>query len=136
MRKVAGRLRLELAQYRSLAAFAQFGSDLDKATQQQLARGARLTELLKQGQYRPLSVERQVVVLYAATNGYIDALPVDSLGRYERELLSFIDAKHPQLWTELQSKGNKGKEWDNLVVQIKAVLGEFGKQFAPDVKAS
>jgi F-type H+-transporting ATPase subunit alpha len=136
MRKVAGRLRLELAQYRSLAAFAQFGSDLDKATQQQLARGARLTELLKQPQYRPLSVERQVVVLYAATNGYIDALPIESLTRYERELLSFIDAKHPQLWTELQSKGNKGKEWDNLVVQIKAVLTEFGKQFAPDVKAS
>ncbi|HEY0713497.1 MAG TPA: F0F1 ATP synthase subunit alpha, partial [Polyangia bacterium] len=136
MRTVAGRLRLELAQYRSLAAFAQFGSDLDKATQQQLARGARLTELLKQPQYRPLTVDRQVVILYAATNGYVDSLPIEALGRYERELLSFIDAKHPQLWTDLKAKGNNGKEWDNLVVQIKAVLAEFGKQFAPDVKST
>ena len=136
MSKVAGRLRLELAQYRSLAAFAQFGSDLDKATQQQLARGARLTELLKQGQYRPLSVEQQVVILYAATNGYIDSLPIESLTRYERELFSFIDSSHPQLWTELKAKGNNGKEWDNLVVLIKKALAEFGKQFAADVKAS
>jgi F-type H+-transporting ATPase subunit alpha len=135
MKKVAGKLRLELAQYRALAAFAQFGSDLDKATQQQLARGARLTELLKQGQYQPLSVERQVVILFAATNGYIDALPIEALGRYERELYSFIDSKHPQLWTELKAKGNSGKEWDGLVVLIKKALGEFGKQFAPDVKA-
>jgi F-type H+/Na+-transporting ATPase subunit alpha len=135
MRKVAGRLRLELAQYRSLAAFAQFGSDLDKATQQQLARGARLTELLKQGQFQPLVVEKQVVILYAATNGYVDSLPIESLGRYERELYSFIDSKHPQLWKELQEKGNNGKEWDNLVAQMRKVLAEFGKQFAPDVKA-
>ncbi len=135
MRKVAGRLRLELAQYRALAAFAQFGSDLDKATQQQLARGARLTELLKQGQYAPLSVERQIVILYAATNGYIDALPIESLTRYERELFSFIDAKHPTVWKELQAKGNNGKEWDNLVAQLRKVLAEFGKQFAPEVKS-
>jgi F-type H+-transporting ATPase subunit alpha len=135
MRKVAGRLRLELAQYRALAAFAQFGSDLDKATQQQLARGARLTELLKQLQYQPLSVERQVVILYAATNGYIDNLPIESLGRYERELFSFIDGKHPELLAELKAKGTNGKEWDNLVVIIKKVLGEFGKQFAPETKA-
>ena len=94
MKKVAGTLRLELAQYRELAAFAQFGSDLDKATQQQLARGARLTELLKQGQYQPLPVEKQVLILYAATNGYVDALPIDSLGRYERELYAFVDARH------------------------------------------
>ncbi len=80
MKKVAGKLRLELAQYRALAAFAQFGSDLDKATQQQLARGARLTELLKQGQYHPLPVEKQVVLLYAATNGYVDNIPVDAAG--------------------------------------------------------
>jgi F-type H+-transporting ATPase subunit alpha len=134
MRKVAGRLRLELAQYRSLAAFAQFGSDLDKATQQQLARGARLTELLKQGQYRPLNVERQVVILYAATNGYIDNLPIESLTRYERELFSYIDSQAPALWADLKAKGNNGKEWDNLVAQMKKVLADFGKQFAPDVK--
>jgi F-type H+-transporting ATPase subunit alpha len=135
MKAVAGRLRLELAQYRSLAAFAQFGSDLDKATQQQLARGARLTELLKQGQYQPLSVERQVLILYAATNGYVDSIPIESLGRYERELYSFVDTKHPQLWAELKAKGNNKKEWDGLVAQMKKVLAEFGKQFAPDVKA-
>jgi F-type H+/Na+-transporting ATPase subunit alpha len=135
MRKVAGRLRLELAQYRALAAFAQFGSDLDKATQQQLARGARLTELLKQGQYQPLSVEKQVVILFAATNGYVDNTPIEALGRYERELYSFIDSKHPELWKELQSKGNNSKEWDNLVGQMRKVLAEFGKQFAPEVKA-
>ena len=77
MKKVAGKLRLELAQYRELAAFAQFGSDLDKATQQQLARGARMTELLKQGQYEPMPVEKQVLILYAVTNGFVDALPID-----------------------------------------------------------
>src|SRR5665213_364144 len=82
MKKVAGKLRLELAQYRELAAFAQFGSDLDKSTQQQLARGARMTELLKQGQYQPLPVEKQVLILFAVTSGFADALPVDSLGRY------------------------------------------------------
>ena len=94
MKKVAGKLRLELAQYRELAAFAQFGSDLDKATQQQLARGARMTELLKQGQYQPLPVEKQVLILFAVTNGFADALPIEALGRYERELYAFIDARH------------------------------------------
>jgi F-type H+-transporting ATPase subunit alpha len=136
MKKVAGKLRLELAQYRALAAFAQFGSDLDKATQQQLARGARLTELLKQGQYHPLPVEKQVVLLYAATNGYVDNIPVEALGRYERELYSFIDSKHPTLWSELRAKGNNSKAWDSdLVPLLRKVAGEFGKQFAPDVKA-
>jgi F-type H+-transporting ATPase subunit alpha len=146
MKSVAGKLRLELAQYRSLAAFAQFGSDLDKATQQQLARGARLTELLKQGQYSPLPVERQVVILYAASNGYVDNIPIESLLRYERELYSFIDTKHPTLWSELRAKGNDGAEWNpkkaaaepakyQLVATLRKVLGDFGKQFAPDVKA-
>ena len=114
MKKVAGKLRLELAQYRELAAFAQFGSDLDKATQQQLARGARMTELLKQGQYAPLPVERQVLILFAVTNGFTDALPIESLGRYERELYAFIDARQPAVWTELKEKGNNGKAWDAL----------------------
>jgi F-type H+/Na+-transporting ATPase subunit alpha len=136
MKAVAGKLRLELAQYRSLAAFAQFGSDLDKATQQQLARGARLTELLKQGQYQPLPVEKQVVILYAASNGYVDNIPIESLLRYERELYSFIDTKYPTLWSELRAKGNNGKAWDtDLVPLLRKVVGEFGKQFAPDVKA-
>src|SRR5690349_23698002 len=127
MKKVAGKLRLELAQYRELAAFAQFGSDLDKATQQQLARGTRMTELLKQLQYQPLSVERQVLILFAVTNGFTDSLPIDSLGRYERELYAFIESRRPALWTELKTKGNDGKAWDGLVTRMRAVLGEFGK---------
>jgi F-type H+-transporting ATPase subunit alpha len=133
MKKVAGKLRLELAQYRELAAFSQFGSDLDKATQQQLARGARMTEILKQAQYQPQPVERQVVILYAVTNGYADGFPIDSLGRYERELFAFIDARHASFWADLKTKGTDGKAWDGLVTQMKAVLGEFGKEFAPDV---
>src|SRR5690606_21886300 len=90
MKKVAGRLRLELASFREMAAFAQFGSDLDKATQAKLARGERMTEMLKQAQYSPLSMEEQVVVLFAGINGFIDDYPVDALGRYEKELLSFM----------------------------------------------
>src|SRR4051794_37376902 len=136
MKKVAGKLRLELAQYRELAAFAQFGSDLDKATQQQLARGARMTELLKQGQYQPLSVEKQVLILYAVTSGYTDALPIDSLGRYERELYAFVDARHPELWAEMKSKGNDGKAWDALQGAMKSALGAFGKEFSPEAQAA
>src|SRR4051794_30159064 len=136
MKKVAGKLRLELAQYRELAAFAQFGSDLDKATQQQLARGARMTELLKQGQYQPLSVEKQVLILFAVTSGYTDALPIDSLGRYERELYAFVDARHPELWAEMKSKGNDGKAWDALQGAMKSALGAFGKEFSPEAQAA
>src|SRR3954465_594017 len=135
MKKIAGKLRLELAQYRALAAFAQFGSDLDKATQQQLARGARMGELLKQGQYQPLAVERQVLILFAVTNGFVDTLPIDSLGRYERDLYAFVDARHPELWAELKAKGNNGKAWDELTASMKTVLGAFGKEFAADAKA-
>jgi F-type H+/Na+-transporting ATPase subunit alpha len=136
MKKVAGKLRLDLAQYRELAAFSQFGSDLDKATQQQLARGARMTEVLKQGQYLPLPVEKQVLILFSVTNGYTDPLPVDALGRYERELYAFVDARHGDLWTELRSKGNDSKAWDGLVARMKAVLGEFGKEFTVETKAA
>ena len=132
MKKVAGKLRLELAQYRELAAFSQFGSDLDKATQQQLARGARMTEILKQGQYQPQSVEKQVLILFAVTNGYVDALPMESLGRYERELFGFVDTRQAQLWSDLRTKGTESKAWDGLVGQMKAVLAAFGKEFAPD----
>jgi F-type H+-transporting ATPase subunit alpha len=135
MKKVAGKLRLELAQYRELAAFSQFGSDLDKATQQQLARGARMTEILKQPQYGPLGVEKQVLILYAVTNGYADAYPIDTLGRYEQELFAFVDSRHSDFLAELRSKGTDGKAWDGLVAKMRAVLAEFGKQFAPDVTA-
>ncbi|HET9352407.1 MAG TPA: F0F1 ATP synthase subunit alpha, partial [Sphingomicrobium sp.] len=104
MKKVAGSIKLELAQYREMAAFAQFGSDLDASTQKLLARGARLTELLKQPQYAPMPVERQVVAIYAATNGYIDALPVEVIGRYEQELESFVDGQHPDLYRDIREK--------------------------------
>ncbi len=135
MKKVAGKLRLELAQYRELAAFSQFGSDLDKATQAQLNRGARLTELLKQGQYAPLSVQQQVLILFAATNGFVDALPVSAVRRYESELYAYVDSQHPQLWTDLKEKGQNGKKYDELVQSMRKVLGDFSKVFAADLKA-
>jgi F-type H+-transporting ATPase subunit alpha len=134
MKKVAGKLRLELAQYRALAAFAQFGSDLDKATQQQLARGARITELLKQGQYVPLSVDKQILILFAATNGFVDTLPVESLGRYERELYAFVDSQKRDFMKELAQKGGDGKAFDGLAEKMRAVLTEFGKLFNPQSK--
>jgi len=138
MKKVAGKLRLELAQYRELAAFAQFGSDLDKATQQQLARGARMTELLKQGQYVPLPVEKQILILFAVTNGFVDNLPIDTLGRYERDLYAFVDSRHGGsggLFGEIATKGTDKKAWNDLTAKMKSVLGEFGKEFAPDAAA-
>ena len=104
MKSVAGTLRLDLAQYRAMAAFAQFASDLDAATRAQLARGERLVELLKQGQYQPLPFEKQVVIIYAGTKGFIDKLPVDALGAYEKELYRFIDEKHPEIWATLREK--------------------------------
>jgi F-type H+-transporting ATPase subunit alpha len=134
MKKVAGKLRLELAQYRALAAFAQFGSDLDKATQQQLARGARITELLKQGQYVPLPVEKQVLILFAATNGFIDAYPVEVLGRYERELYAFADQSKRDVMTEIAQKGADGKAFDGLAEKMRALLTEFAKAFQPQAK--
>jgi len=134
MKKVAGKLRLELAQYRALAAFAQFGSDLDKATQQQLARGSRITELLKQGQYVPLPVEKQVLILFAATNGFIDALPIESLGRYEKELYAFVDKDKADVMYEIAKKGSDGKAFDGLAEKMRAVLTEFGKLFDPQAK--
>ena len=134
MKKVAGKLRLELAQYRALAAFAQFGSDLDKATQQQLARGARITELLKQDQYVPLPVEKQIIILFAATNGFVDALPVESLARYERDLYAFVDTQKRDLMQELAQKGTDGKAFDGLAEKMRAALTEFGKVFNPQAK--
>jgi F-type H+-transporting ATPase subunit alpha len=133
MKKIAGKLRLELAQYRELAAFSQFGSDLDKATQQQLARGARLTEILKQGQYVPLPVEKQVLIIFAATNGFLDPLPLASLSRYEQDLYSFVDTSHPGLWDEMRAKGLQSKKFDELAAQMRELLTAFGKQFAADL---
>ncbi len=127
MKKVAGTLRLDLAQYREMAAFAQFASDLDAATRAQLERGKRLVELLKQGQYVPLPVEKQIVTVYAGTAGYTDKLPVDSLKQYEQDLYRYIDEKHPELWTDLKAK----KELtDEIKKTLDKALKSFGKKFA------
>jgi F-type H+-transporting ATPase subunit alpha len=122
MKQVAGTLRLELAQYREMAAFAQFGSDLDAATQRQLNRGARLVELLKQNQYQPLPVERQVLIIYAGTNGFVDELPLTALKKYEQELYSFIDSRHPDVFADILKK----RELDgDLRAKINQALEEF-----------
>ena len=104
MKQVSGTLRLDLAQYRAMAAFAQFASDLDKATQQQLHRGQRLVEILKQGQYVPMPVEEQVTIIFAATNGYVDKYPVSQCLRYQEELLAFVKAKHAKVLELLRTK--------------------------------
>jgi len=130
MKQVAGTMRLELAQYREMAAFSQFASDLDKATQQQLARGARLVELLKQGQYVPMPVEEQIVVVFAGTHGYADGLPVSSLERYEKELVSFIKAKHADVLEALRTK-KKFDEGDGR----KIASGELGKKLVKALEA-
>jgi F-type H+-transporting ATPase subunit alpha len=122
MKQVAGRLRLELAQYREMAAFAQFGSDLDKATQMQLARGARLVEILKQSQYEPQPVERQVVTIFAATNGYTDGYEVASIGRYETELSAFMKDKHGTIIAMLREKKTIDED---VKAKLTAALDEF-----------
>jgi F-type H+-transporting ATPase subunit alpha len=104
MRQVAGKLRLDLAQYRELAAFAQFGSDLDKATQSQLARGQRMVELLKQGQYQPLSMDRQVAIIFAGTQGLLDDVPVDAVREFETFLYGWLERKQGAILTEIRDK--------------------------------
>jgi F-type H+-transporting ATPase subunit alpha len=133
MRQVAGSLRLDLAQYRELAAFAQFGSDLDQATQKQLNRGKRLTEILKQPQYQPLAVQKQVAIVFAATNGYLDAVPVDKLRPYEDGLYRFLETSHPTL---LSSIAEKKILDDDLKAAMKAALEEYGKQFSASAVAA
>jgi len=126
MKQVAGTLRLELAQYREMAAFSQFGSDLDQATQRQLNRGARLVELLKQDQYEPLPVEKQVLIIFAGTNGFVDELPLTALKKYERELYSFMESKHPEILADILKK----RELDNdLRAQLTKALEEFKETF-------
>jgi F-type H+-transporting ATPase subunit alpha len=127
MKKVAGPLRLELAQFREMEAFAQFGSDLDASTKRQLDRGARRGEVMKQGQYVPIPVEKQVAIIYAATKGHLDALPVTVIQRYEAELYAFLEAKHEAL---LQGIRQKGVLDDDIVSALDTALGDFGKVFA------
>ena len=126
MRSVAGTLRLELAQYRNLEAFAQFGSDLDKASQDQLNRGKRWVEVLKQPPYSPIPVEKQVAILFAGGNGFLDDLPVDQIGRFEAELYSYLDGSQPELLKTIREKKELN---DDTKGQLKAALTEFKKRF-------
>ena len=132
MKQVAGSLKLELAQYRELAAFAQFGSDLDKATQETLARGERLVEVLKQGQYSPLTVQKQVIQIYAATmkdeggQGWIRSVPVEDITRYMAELVAFMDGRHAEVGKAIAEK--KALD-DGIKKQLDAALKEFGGIF-------
>jgi F-type H+/Na+-transporting ATPase subunit alpha len=127
MRQVAGSLRLDLAQYRELAAFAQFGSsDLDKATQQQLSRGARLVELLKQPQYQPLPVEKQVAILFAGTQGMLDDIPVEAIRTYEDEFHRFMETRFGNVLQEIREKKILD---DELKQALAAAVTEFNEQF-------
>src|SRR6187431_2350050 len=127
MRQVAGTLRLDLAQYRELAAFSQFGSDLDKATVQQLHRGVRLVEVLKQPQYQPLAIEKQVIIIFAATNGFLDSVPVEQLRAYETELYQYLETSAPGV---LNGIVDKKVIDDEAKVALEAALKEFSQQFA------
>ncbi len=127
MKKIAGTLRLDLAQYREMQAFAQFASDLDKSTQQQLARGERLVEVLKQGQYKPMAVEKQVLVIFAASKGYVDDVAVDDLGDYETQLLAHFESKHKAVLDELKAVG---KLDDGIDAGLRAGIEEFNATFS------
>jgi F-type H+-transporting ATPase subunit alpha len=126
MRQVAGTLRLDLAQYRELASFAQFGSDLDKQTQAQLNRGRRLVEILKQPQYAPLGVEKQVAIIYAATKGFLDPIAIEDLRRYEEELYRYLETQAPRVLTGIVEKKTID---DEIKAALESALTEFGKQF-------
>lgn len=126
MKQVAGSLRLDLAQYREMAAFAQFGSDLDKATQAQLARGSRLVEILKQGQYRPLPVEKQILIIFAGTNGYLEMYPESVLQRYEEGLYNLVEKEQPEILREIREKKTLDAD---LEKKIKAIMEKFKAQF-------
>jgi F-type H+-transporting ATPase subunit alpha len=133
MKSVAGTLRLDLAQYRAMEAFAQFASDLDSASRQQLARGARMVEILKQGQYVPVPVEKQVAIIYAGTNGYLDKFPVESLQRYERELYSHIESADKSLFADITKKKTLD---DDIKKRLNAAIEAFNAKFEPTVKKS
>ncbi|MGA2274132.1 MAG: F0F1 ATP synthase subunit alpha [Bryobacteraceae bacterium] len=133
MKQIAGSMRLDLAQYRDLAAFAQFGSDLDKASLAQLNRGKHLVEILKQNQYQPLPVEKQIAIIFAGTQGYLDDLPVEQCRRFEDEIYRFIDDAHPSLWNEIRTKKVLD---DELRGKLKAAVEEFKARFVADQKTA
>ena len=129
MKQVAGTLKLDLAQYRELASFAQFGSDLDKATQAQLERGVRLVEILKQPQFQPMSLAQEVVVLYAGVRGFVDKYPLEKIKEYEKQLLGFLESKYADVMKEINEKQELNPELDK---KIKDVLTEFDSVFASE----
>jgi F-type H+/Na+-transporting ATPase subunit alpha len=132
MKSIAGTLRLDLAQYRALAAFAQFGSDLDKASTDQLNRGKHLVEILKQGQYQPLPLEKQVLIIFTGTQGYLDDLPVEQCRKFEEELYRFIDNAHRDIWEEIRVK----KALDDILRnKMKAAIEEFKARFVAEQPA-
>ncbi len=131
MRQVAGSLRLNLAQYRALAAFAQMGSDLDKTSTAQLTRGSRMVEILKQGQYSPVPVEKQVLILYAGTEGFLDDVPLDKCRAFEEGLLKFVESAHPGMLSTIREK--KALD-DALKGQMSAAIGEFKTRFVEEQK--
>jgi len=133
MKQVAGSLRLDLAQYRELAAFAQFGSDLDKATQAQLARGQRLTEILKQPQYQPMDVEKQVLIIWSAINGFTDDVAIEDIRRFETELQSFIENSHPGV---LQKIREKKAITDEIQKDLEQSLKDFKDRWAESARAA
>jgi F-type H+-transporting ATPase subunit alpha len=126
MRQVAGTMRLDLAQYREMAAFAQFGSDLDKATQAQLSKGERLVEILKQDQYQPLPVEKQIAIIFAATKGFLDDLPVSACREFERELHKFLDSHHPGTLAAIREKKQLD---DELSKELSQAIANFKEDF-------
>jgi F-type H+/Na+-transporting ATPase subunit alpha len=133
MRQVAGSMRLDLAQFRDLAAFAQFASDLDKATKSRIERGRRVTEILKQPQYAPIAVEKQVMIIYAATNGYLDDVPVESVPEWETAFYRYMDASHPELGEEIVEKSVKARDkmTDDLLKRLGDAINEFKQTAAP-----
>src|SRR5690606_20206427 len=133
MRSVAGKLRLELAQFRDVEAFAQFGSDLDAATQRQLSRGQRLVEILKQPQYQPLPMAEQVAIIWAATNGHIDDVPVERVRAFEREFMEFLRTQRPQI---LSTITDSKKVDDDLLQQLADAVGTFKQQFGTQAAAT
>jgi F-type H+-transporting ATPase subunit alpha len=133
MKKIAGRLRLDLAQFRELEAFAAFGSDLDAVSKSQLERGARMVELLKQGQYSPYSLERQIVSIWAGTNGKLDDIAVADIRRFESELLDFIGRERKEIFTVISE--TKQLE-DETVAKMDEAVASFKKQFKPSVTAA
>jgi F-type H+-transporting ATPase subunit alpha len=126
MRQVAGTLRIDLAQFRALEAFALFASDLDRTSRAQLDRGNRMVELLKQGQYRPMPIEQQVISIWAGTNGFLDSIPVADVGRFERELLEFMEANHPEIGQHIREQGNLPEDVEN---QLRDAVKEFADRF-------